>query len=283
MPLSGPFAAGALLGLSAFWMAAPAAAHPGLHEQAQIVEAELAKAPEDPERHISMGRILGEKKDWDAALASYALAEKLGAPHARIAVLQGAAYLDAGWPHMARERFEQALAAEPGDPVAHLGRARAWMKLEHPEKAVADFEVVLRTIPSLQPGYVLEYRDALRAAGRADEAIGVLDVGMKRLGVVPSLQLAAIDAQVDAQRYDDALRRLDLLLDTSPGHPLWTARRGEILERAGRTEEARLAYVDALETIQLRTASRRARRLDELEDEVRAAIARNTDTQEARP
>ena len=280
MYISGPLISAIFVVLLA---ALPAGAHPGLHELEQQVDAALAESPKDPDRHVSRGRVHGEKREFDAALASYSRAQKLGAEPHRIALLEGAAYLDAGWPEMAKDRFEIILVDEPKNPEAHLGRARAWMQLEHPEEAAKDYEIVVATISTLQPGDVLEYREALVAAGRGDDAVAALDVGIARLGQVPSLQLAAIDVQVEAAEYDDALRRLDLLLATSPGHPVWTTRRGEIFERAGRTEEARLAYADALQNIQVRTAGRRARRLDELEGQVRAAIARNTDKQETDP
>lgn len=260
-----------------------AAGHPGIHEQEAAAESDLAAHPEDPERHLTRGRVHAEKGEWDAALASYDRARRLGASGARVDLLCGAAYLDAQWPHMARASFEGVLGDEPGHPTARLGRARAWMQLDHPEEAAADYRVAVARLEVLQPGYVLEYRDALAAAGAPADALGALDRGMERLGQVPSLQLAAIDTQVEAAEYDDALRRLDLLLARSPGHPTWSARRGEILERAGRTEEARLAYVDALENIRSRTSRRRSLRLEELEGRVRAALARQDIPKEATP
>lgn len=258
-------------------------AHPGIHEQEAAAAAALAESPGDPERHLALGRVHAEKREWDAALALYASARGLGADDARVARLEGSAYLEAGWPHMARTRFDRTLGVNPNDGAAHLGRARAWMKLDHPENASKDFEVALTTLPLIQPGYVLEHHDALLAANRPDDAIAALDAGIVRLGQVPALQVAAIDARVGAGRYDDALRRIDLLLAASPGHPGWSARRAEILEQAGRTEEARLAYVDALAQIQVRTSRRRTGRLNALEKEVRAAIQRNTTSEEPSP
>lgn len=260
-----------------------AGAHPGIHEHEEMVKSELAESPTDPDRHVSLGRVQGEKREWDAALASYATARRLGADDARISLLEGGTYLEAGWPRMAKVRFDTILETNPDDGAARLGRARTWMKLEHPEEAAEDYRVAISTLPSIQPGYVLEYKDALVAADRSADAVAALDTGIARLGQVPSLQLAAIDTEVEAERYDDALRRVDLLLTTSPGHPQWSARRAEILELAGRNEEARLAYVDALEHIQIRTARRRAKRLDALEQEVRAAIERNTTPEEPTP
>lgn len=270
----------ALVGLS---RPTPADAHPGIHEQEANIERLVAESPGDPDRHIARGRIRFEKREWDAALAAFAEAGRRGAERHRVALLEGTTYLEAGWPHMAKERFASILADEPSHPEAHLGRARAWMKLERPEKAAPDFAAAVATISPLQPGYVLEHREALVRSGQPAAAVDALDVGIARLGNVPALQLAAIDLQLESQDYDDALRRLDALLATSPGHPQWTARRGEILERAGRPREARVAYADALSQIQVRTSSRRSRRLDELEGQVRAALARNTESQEDIP
>ena len=142
---------------------------------------------------------------------------------------------------------------------------------------------MLAEIEPLSPGHILEYRDVLQSIDRRDDALAALDIGLERLGQVPSLQLAAIDLNVEAKQYDEALQRLDRLLATSPQHPLWVTQRAEVLEQAGRKEEARLAYTQALAQLQSRNADGRAARLNQIENRVRAALARPNPPEEATP
>jgi tetratricopeptide (TPR) repeat protein len=257
-----------------FLTRSPAAAHPGLHEQQHAVRDALARAPEDPALHVREGRIHAEQRDWDAALASYARAVRLGADPDDVAVLVGALHLDAGAPEAARWSFEDVLDHEPQRADARLGRARAWMQLGRPDAAAPDFEAAVVAMEAPTPPYVLEWHRALLAAGAPERALAALDTGIVRLGPVPSLQLAAVDVAVLLGHHDDALQRLDRLLRLEPDHPRWLARRGEVLERAGRTEEARVAYRRALDVIDVRSARRPTRALDELGRTLRTALAR---------
>jgi tetratricopeptide (TPR) repeat protein len=259
------------------------AAHPGVHEQEQAVADELALRPGDPEMHLRQGRLLAERGEWDAALEAYERARSFGADSDRVDVVAGAALLDAGWPRMAKRRFDTVLERNPGRDDARLGRARAWVKLDHPEAAAVDFAAALERMADPRPAYALEQRDVLLAIGRREEALTALDRAISRIGVVPTLLLAAIDVALDLERYDDALLRIDGLLKTSPGHPLWIARRAAILDRAGRRDEARAAYADALERVRSRSARAHSRRLDALEGELREALAQTPDTLEGKP
>lgn len=259
------------------------AAHPGIHEQEQAVADELARRPHDSEMHLRQGRLLAERGEWDAALEAYERARSFGADPDRVDVVAGAALLDAGWPRMAKLHFDAVLERDPDRDDARLGRARAWVKLDHPEAAAVDFAAALDRMAEPRPAYALEQRDALLAMGRPEEALAALDRAIARIGIVPTLQLAAIEVTLDLGRYDDALVRIDGLLKTSPGHPLWIARRAAILDRAGRHDEARAAYADALDRVRSRSARARTRRLDALEGELREALARTTDTTEGTP
>ena len=263
--------------------ASAATAHPGIDEQEQVVDGELARRPGDPEMHLRRGRLLADRGEWDAALEAYERARSFGADPDRVDVVSGAALLDAGWPRMAKQRFDAVLERRPDRDDARLGRARAWMKLDHPEEAAADFAAALDRMAEPRPAYALEERDALLATGRREEALAALARSIARLGAGPTLQLTAIDLSVDLGRYDDALLRIDGLLKTSPGHPLWIARRADILDRAGRADEARAAYADALDRVRSRSARAHSRRFDALEGELREALARLPDTVEGRP
>jgi predicted RNA polymerase sigma factor len=100
---------------------------------------------------------------------------------------------------------------------------------------------------------------------------------------VPSLALAALDLEVALGRHQAALARLDRLLAEGPRNEAWLARRGELLERAGRRDEARGAYARALELIATRPAERRGKRIEELEHRLRTALAETRTPTEGNP
>jgi len=264
----------------------PVLAHPGLHEQAESAERDLAASPGDPEAHLRLARLHGESGSWDEAFAAFTRARRLGADSARVALLEGATWLDAGRPAEALERFGAVLDRDAGRVDARLGRARALARLGRQDAAVRDYGRVLARLPELRPAHVLELRDLLVKSGRRFEALAALDRGIERLGPVPVLQLAAIDLAAELGRWDNALARLDALLATSPDHPHWLARRANLLAAAGRDAEARVARARAIERIDARARRRPSRRLQALASELRANLASTTardDHEEERP
>jgi len=90
-----------------------------------------------------------------------------------------------------------------------------------------------------------------------------------------TLQLYAIELEQFADRHDAALVRLDQIASTAQRKESWLARRGEILEDAGRNEEARLAYAQAIEAIDRLPDSRKATRaMLRLREQAEGAIER---------
>ncbi len=248
-------------------------AHPGIHEQEAAADKALERAPDDPVNYIVRGKLHYEVGNWDAALEAFHQARSKGAAVETTAPLQGNTYLAAGWPRAAKRCFDEALASSPNLPRARIGRARAWMKVDKPADAEADFAAAFEALDRVSPALILERRSALLAAGRPAEAIELLDARIASMGLIPSLQIAAIDIDVAAKRFDSALKRIDSLLRQSPHHPLWATRRAEILRQAGREEDAQAAYRDTLTFVHARNARGSSRRLVELEKQLRAALA----------
>ena len=78
-------------------------------------------------------------------------------------------------------------------------------------------------------------------------ALHSLDEGIVRLGPIVTLELEAIEVELRLNRYDAALARVDRISAQTPRKDSWLARRGAILERAGRLDEAHAAYRAALD------------------------------------
>src|SRR4029079_5293655 len=118
-------------------------------------------------------------------------------------------------------------------------RGRAWLAIGNPEAAASDFGEAIAKGPLPSPEQVLMHRDALVGLGRKDDALRALDTGIARIGHVVTLEMPAIDLELELGQPDRALARMDALEKTGPPNPLWLARGGEIPEFAGRGAGAR--------------------------------------------
>jgi tetratricopeptide (TPR) repeat protein len=258
------------------WSPGPTVAHQDLADLLVVHERESARRASDPAVHLEEAHLRRLAHDFDGALVSLGRAATFGADPADEAIVRGQIYLDAGWPGAARNELDRALRTYPERFHLRLIRARASHRLGEPSAAAADYRVAIAGMRSPTPDQVIEYRDVVLEAGDEEGALAALDLGMARIGPAPTLQLPAIDLALALDRPGDALRRIDGLLAQSPRNERWLARRGEILERAGRPDEARQTYRVALALIEARPATRRGRRVRTLERRLRAHLASTT-------
>ena len=264
-------------------VAGPAGAHLEIEVLERAAADEVAERPEDPEVRVRQAQVYRAAGEWDEALAALEHAAEHGADPDLVAAERGRVFLDAGRPRAAKIQFDRVLRRRPDAFGVLLQRGRAWVQLGHPGRAARDLGAAVAGMPRPAPEDVFAWRDALVAAGRREDALRALDRGIARLGRVPSLALAALDLEVALGRHQAALARLDRLLAESPRNEAWLARRGELLERAGRRDEARGAYARALELIATRPAERRGKRIEALEHRLRTALAETGTPTEGKP
>jgi Flp pilus assembly protein TadD len=158
-------------------------------------------------------------------------------------------HLDAGrWTDAARAATA-VLARTPAHPDALIVRARAEGRAGNVSRALDDYSSALRVQPN--PDVYIERARVHATSGPRgpEQALRSLDEGITRLGPVVTLELEAIDLEIGLKRYDAALARVDLLSAQSSRRDTWLARRGAILEKAGRPDEARTAYQTALDDL----------------------------------
>jgi tetratricopeptide (TPR) repeat protein len=263
--LSSLFAAGALV----------VSAHDGLHEQLAEVSARLRRDPRNASLYLKRGELYRLHREWRRAAADYDRAARLDPRLAAVDFARGRMLFEAGRAREAKSALDRFLRAEPRHAEALATRARVLVRLGRRAEAAQDFTRALALAP--EPDLFVERAAVLAAAGgeHAREALGGLDEGVARLGPLVTLQLPAIELELREGRYDAALARLDTVAARAPRQESWLARRGDILLRAGRTEEARAAYAAALAALEtLPAPRRRTRAVAELEAHVRAALVK---------
>jgi predicted Zn-dependent protease len=256
----------------------PAAlAHLGVHEEIEEVTRRIERSPERAELYLKRGELHRLHGEWALAAADYTRARMLDEELAAVDYCYGRMLLEAGMPGMAVVALDHYLAKRPRDARALVTRARAWSRLGRHRWAADDHAAAIAGQAAPRPEHFLERARALTAAGDAyiEEALAGIDAGIARLGNVVSLQVHAVELELRLERWDAALERLETLARGAARKESWLAQKGRVLKAAGRKEEARRAYGEALAAIGAVPVRRRGTRaLARLEAEVRAALER---------
>ncbi|HEX8311334.1 MAG TPA: tetratricopeptide repeat protein [Chthoniobacteraceae bacterium] len=230
-----------------------ASAHGDLHEQIEQLTANLKRDPTNAELLLKRADLHRAHGDFSAAAADYDLVQKR-APDLH------AVHLGRGKLLLAMERLEAAeaaldhfLAASPPHVEGLLARARVRTKWKAHASAARDFAAAIKVSPRPEPEQYLEHAEALVAAGdrNIDEALRVLDAGMAKLGLLPTLGLFAIKLEVKQGAFDPALERIERLSAGTARKESWLERRGDVLQAAGRSADAHAAYRAAIENVDL--------------------------------
>jgi tetratricopeptide (TPR) repeat protein len=236
----------------------PLWAHDGIHEQLERVTKRIAAEPKNAPLYLQRGELYRLHRQFDEARADYARAEQLDASLHAVTFARGRMELEAGNAAAAKELLDRFLTIEPRHAEARLTRARALVKLG--KDASADYGAAI-AVAEPTPDLYHERAKVLAASGRIDEALKGLDEGLARLGTLASLQRMAIELELGVKRYDRALARLETLSPQSPRREFHLAEKADILTKAGRTDEARAAYREALERIAVLPEAQRNSRL----------------------
>ena len=251
--------------LLALASAAPVFAHLGLHERIRRLDREIKASPADARLYVRRGELFRDHGEWQAARADYERARTIAPSLIDIDYYEGCLLLDEGKPDEARPLLERFLEQRPGHVGALVQRARVLARLgRHADAAVGYSRAieVLHDRRKSNPDLYLARAREWMAAGRVhfDQALHGLDDGLAVLGPVVSLELLAIDIEVEREHYDAALTRLAASAARSKRQETWLFRRGKILEKAGRQAAADSAYSRALRTIERLSRHRRSTR-----------------------
>jgi predicted Zn-dependent protease len=261
-------------------------AHGDLHEQIKQVTDQIAKDPKNAELYLKRGELHRAHQEWDQAQADYDRAVSLDPGLFPVDFARGRMFLEAGWPWSAKVSLDRFLRRQTNHVEALATRARALVKLQLRLDAVRDYTAAIKYASTGRPELYIERAQALASEGDAHfaEALRGLDEGMQKMGSLVTLQLYAIDVELKRKNVDAALQRLDKIAEQSPRKETWLARRGEILQQAGRKEEADKAYRAALDAMAtLPPARRNVPAMIELEKRIKAALQQGAASIEEKP
>lgn len=235
----------ALLLLALAFGAGRLSAHPEIDEALVRINAELAATPRNAELYLDRGELYARHEEWISAEANYLTAAEIAPKSPRLARARAALALATGQFSEAKALLDAALTRDPRDADALILRSRVQAALGEPARAVADLDAALRLVAAPTPELFLT-RAALLPP---ENAVRSLDEGIARIGPAIPLELRAAAIEESLGRIDAALARLDALAARSERKETWLKRRGDLLARAGRAQDARAAYTSALSAI----------------------------------
>lgn len=222
-------------------------AHDGSHERIERLTDQIAAAPSLATPYAERAAAYRDDQRFDEAIDDYQRAIHLDPRATDVSVRLAETLFDAGRLDEASAIVAPLLREQPDHPTARLVRAHILVATGAPEAAARDFGFVVATLPRPSPDLILQYANAYVAAGDLDTAIAVLDQGSERLGRLSVFEDRCITLEAALGRFEGALARLDRMFSEAPRADRWLFRRGELLDAAGRSEEAELAYREALD------------------------------------
>lgn len=251
-----------------------ARAHEGLHEQIVAITTRIKRDPKNAALYLQRGELYRLHREWARAAADYDRAARLKPSLTIVDLGRGKMLLEARRFQQAKFVLDRFLRQQPHYAEGLVTRGRVLARIGARFEAANDFTAALALAPVPEPELYLERAQVLAGDERyIQEALRGLNDGIKQLGPVVTLELAAIDLELRENNYDAALTRLEVITAQSERKETWLVRRGEILRAAGRYDEARKAFSAAIVAIEsLPPERRQSRAITALQLRARSAL-----------
>ncbi len=235
------------------WSVQPnhAAAHAGPEALIEWLDVQLRDQPNSQPLYIKRGSAWSDSGHYDQAARDLAHARTLGDP-VEVDLALGVLLYRQGELKSASVSLDRYLEQHPSNPHALEYRARVKRDAGNTAGALADLQALFALRSNPDPGYYLSAANMLETApgGGTDAALELLDRGMVQLGLIPQLQLHAVELEIARGRLPNALSRLQSLEQTLHGSAQWKADMGALFAQMGRGEEARQWYLAARRQLQ---------------------------------
>lgn len=224
------------VGLTLF-AAVAAGAHPGLHHDIAGATEAIERSPGSATLYVERAYLLRLDEEFDSALADLDQARRLDPAEIRVAAERGMTLSAIGRYAEAEVELTRFLKAGGGTAPVFAERAKVREHLGRKKAAVADYASAIGLRPDME---FYMARGALQESlgDLAGAASGYRD-GIARLGEAVNFDLALIRVETSRKRYDAALGLIDAQIGRSAVKTDWYLRRAEVLEAAGRKNEAR--------------------------------------------
>lgn len=218
--------------------------HGDVHDLIASLTQQISAKP-SAELLLRRGQMYRVHGDIAAAAADFDAAEKLDRGLAEVDLARGEMLSEMGKHGEAKAVLDRFVEKRPQHPGGYVARARVRSREGANLAAAGDFATACTLLPDADPSLFLEHARSLQQAGRVEDALRVLDNAIARRGMLVVLMQGALEMEETAGLTEQALSRLDKLIAASPRKERWLARKGALLEKDIRPEEARVCFLEA--------------------------------------
>ena len=236
-------------------------------------------APKDLAAALDVrGEGLGQKRDYDKAIAAFSAAIAADPENFRIINNRGVAYEHKGQDDLAMADYELALQKRPNYAFAYNNRGTLFLRKGALQSALDDFNAALKYAPTMYLGHanrgrvlalnkefdaaLADFAEAIRIDGNAtlalmlrcvayidmgrfDDAIADCNTVIDKVQNSQSAMARRAEAYVGKGNLDAALKDLNAVLARNPNNVRAHMDRGKLFERRGDLAQARADYRSA--------------------------------------
>ncbi|MFT4541620.1 MAG: tetratricopeptide (TPR) repeat protein [Planctomycetota bacterium] len=222
-------------------LCAPATAHEQLDVRiADMDRALLDVSSRTAKMRVQRAELLRRARRYSAALQDLQLVKSHWPQTEGLEPTLARVFIDLGSHGLAIERLDRILQQDPLDANALLLRSACHEALGRMTLALADLDKCATAGARPDPQLQLE---RVRLAWLVDPtgraATKRLHEALASMGRLPVLVVAAIEQALRCEQADEAVRQLDLMLESLSRKEGWLLRKAEVLAQAGRIESAR--------------------------------------------
>lgn len=212
-------------------------AHAGHDVQLQRLDKSIAVKPASQRLHIERAALYTQAHRFADAEADFKRSDALGpavaADYHRALFYEARSQFDD-----ARRSLNRYLGSRPSATYAYEARARIAQALGEDSAAVADLRRYLALSKQPNPGNYIATANLLSKQGDYAAALNLLDEGLKRLGIIPSLQHEAIAIEKRYQNLPAAIARLETLREPLRANAQWKLQMATLLLQICETTKA---------------------------------------------
>lgn len=196
----------------------------------QITE-EIHADPNRADLILHRGDLRLEVGDWENALKDYELVARLSPDSVEARLGRALAFEKGRKDSQALKALDDFLKQHPATVNSLSARARILEREGSYDRAVLDLKNAIQLQPD--PDFYLRCAAMQERSGSLKLALATLEDGLKRMGSVITLELAALNLEERAGWNDAALLRIDRLSSGQSRQESWMLRRALIYERIG--------------------------------------------------
>lgn len=225
-------------------------AHGMVHEQIDRLSSQLQKSPDDVKLLLKRGRLYIEEKHFHAANADFIHVLKLDPDKRTAHYYLADIALKTGKHTEAIQQITFFINRLNGEAGA-LSRAYrllggAYEAQQKLELAANAYHQCIQQSTQPRPVFFLDLARVYQQNQQTAKALNAIELGIQALGPLLVLQQKALDIEYASSSYDDALKRVNRLIDKGQNLIAFYEYKARILEKTHKSIDAKHAYKMAL-------------------------------------